>query len=59
MLSRYCIQTDFDILILLLSLMKLTLFGWGGGEGQNGHLRAFAEYLKNGSADFQQTYVTF
>ena len=31
----------------------------GGGEGQNDHLRAFAEYLKNGSADFHQTYVTF
>ena len=39
--------------------MKLTLFGWGegrgegrGGGGENGHLRAFAEYLKNGSANF-------
>ena len=34
--------------------------GGGGGGGQNGHLRASAEYLKNGSADFHhQTYVTF
>ena len=28
-------------------------------EGQNGPLRAFAEYFKNGSADFHQTYVKF
>ena len=33
--------------------------GGGGGGEQNGHLRVFAEYLKNGSADFHQTYVTF
>ena len=45
------------------SLIKFTIFGLvgegGGGGGQNGNLRAFAEYFKNGSADFHQTYVTF
>ena len=54
-------QTDFNTLIRLFSLMKLTIFGLGGGGGgwQNGHLKAFAQYFKNGSADFHQTYVTF
>ena len=32
----------------------LTLFGLGGG--QNGPLRVFAKYLKNGSADLHETF---
>ena len=40
--------------------MKLTIFGGGGGGG--GGKMVIWElllYLKNGSADFHQTYVTF
>ena len=42
-------------LILFVKIALLTLFGLGGGGSENGPLRVFAKYLKNGSANLQET----
>ena len=38
------------------TLNPIWTLGGGGGGGQNGLLRVFAKYLKNGLADLHETF---